>query len=57
VVIGDNFSDAHKAMPTDPRFTRILHRVTIRGGTAFFRPAVQAAKETGAAAGAVHSDA
>ncbi len=43
VVIGDNFSVAHKATPTDPRFPRILHRVTIRGGTAFYRPVAQAA--------------
>ena len=56
VVIGDNFSVAHKAIPTDPRFPRTLHRVTIRGGTAFFRTATQAAKATGAALGAVHSD-
>jgi taurine dioxygenase len=46
VVIGDNFSVAHQATPTDPRFPRILHRVTIRGGTAFYRPAAQAAKGT-----------
>jgi taurine dioxygenase len=51
VVIGDNFSVAHKAIPTDPRFPRTLHRVTIRAGTAFFRPGVQAAKPR-----AVHSD-
>ena len=44
VVIGDNFAVAHKATPTDPRFPRTLHRVTIRGGTAYYRPAVQAAK-------------
>ena len=45
VVIGDNFSVAHKAIPTDPRFPRTLHRVTIRGGTAFFRRGVQAVKD------------
>ena len=50
VVIGDNFSVAHKAIPTDPRFPRTLHRVTIRGGTAFW---LQAAKETNVAAQAV----
>jgi taurine dioxygenase len=56
VVIGDNFSVAHKAIPTDPRFPRTLHRVTIRGGTAFFRTAADAAKATGAALGTVQSD-
>jgi taurine dioxygenase len=38
VVIGDNFSVAHKAIPADPQFPRTLHRVTIQGGTAFYRP-------------------
>lgn len=56
VVIGDNFSVAHKAIPTDPRFPRILHRVTIRGGTAFYRPRVQAAKATNVSPRAVPSD-
>ena len=42
VVIGDNYSVAHQATSTDPQFPRILHRVTIRGGTAFYRPAAQA---------------
>mgnify|MGYP003576044880 FL=1 len=37
VVIGDNFSVAHQATPTDPMYPRILHRVTIRGGTAFYQ--------------------
>ena len=46
VVIGDNFAVAHKAMPTDPRFPRTLHRVTIQGGTAFYRRALQAASST-----------
>lgn len=41
VVIGDNFSVAHKAIPTDPRFPRTLHRVTIRAGTAYFQPVAQ----------------
>ncbi len=43
VVIGDNFSVAHQATATDPRFPRILHRVTIRGGTVFYQPAGQTA--------------
>ncbi len=43
VVIGDNFSVAHQATATDPRFPRILHRVTIRGGTAFYQLAGQTA--------------
>jgi taurine dioxygenase len=41
VVIGDNFSVAHQATATDPKFPRILHRVTIRGGTAFYQVARQ----------------
>jgi taurine dioxygenase len=53
VVIGDNFSVAHQATPTDPRFPRILHRVTIRGGTAFYRPGAQTSTVL---QHAVHSD-
>jgi taurine dioxygenase len=48
VVIGDNFSVAHQATPTDPQFPRILHRVTIRGGTAFYQPGAQAAARANA---------
>jgi taurine dioxygenase len=43
VVIGDNFSVAHQATRTDPKFPRILHRVTIRGGTAFYQAPGQTA--------------
>lgn len=57
VVIGDNFSVAHKATPTDPKFPRILHRVTIRGGTAFYRPAAQALQRSNVSPRAVPSDA
>jgi taurine dioxygenase len=38
VVIGDNYAVAHKGTPTDPRFLRVLHRVTIRGDAAFYPP-------------------
>lgn len=44
VVIGDNLSVAHQATPADPRSPRILHRVSIRGGTAFYEVAAQAAR-------------
>jgi taurine dioxygenase len=43
LVIGDNMSVAHQATPTDPRFRRILHRVSIRGGKAFYEVAAQGA--------------
>jgi len=41
VVIGENFSVAQQAIPTDPKFRRILHRVAIRGGTAFYEQGAQ----------------
>ncbi len=36
ILVGDNFSCAHKATPADPRSPRVLHRATIKAGTAFF---------------------
>jgi taurine dioxygenase len=37
VIVGDNFSVAHQATPLDPRYPRILHRVTIRGDASIHR--------------------
>lgn len=36
IVVGDNHAVAHKGTLTDPRFVRVLHRVTIRGDAAFY---------------------
>jgi taurine dioxygenase len=38
LIVGDNFSVAHQATPLDPRYPRVLHRVTIRGDASIYRP-------------------
>jgi taurine dioxygenase len=55
VVIGDNFSVAHHATATDPKFPRILHRVSILGGTAFYQVDRQAAAVANVPRAADHS--
>ena len=55
VVIGDNFSVAHQATATDPKYPRILHRVSILGGTAFYQVDRQAAAGANVSRAADHS--
>lgn len=44
VIVGDNFSVAHHATALDPRFPRVLHRVTIRGDASIYVAARRSAK-------------
>lgn len=55
VVVGDNFSVAHQATATDPKFPRILHRVSILGGTAFYQQPRQATADANVSRPADHN--